>query len=186
MLNTLLFLPLKIKVFFVSRISRIVEKTYCASLVISCLLYMNLYTIQLFNYSTIYHFTNKFFTVAVMFLYSKITRIVAKVTSFELRTWRTLFISFRHSWKHPFWLVLLAWSNYVEKYRTKETGVLIWIAYNWGIMQHFGPKKSYKKNWQNLQIFWTISSLYGYFFVPICLDIPITYIAYKMNQLILV
>ena len=40
------------------------------------------------------------------------------------------------------------------------------VVYNMGVLTHFGPKESDKKNWQNLQRFWTISNDHVQFSVP--------------------
>ena len=36
-----------------------------------------------------------------------------------------------------------------------------WVVYDLGGSKHFGHKKSYKKNWQHSQRFWTISNLHA-------------------------
>ena len=79
---------------------------YCAGLVITCLLYISLnYSINTIPY---HQSTNNFFAVAAIFAH-------AKITLFQLRTWRTLFTSFKHACKHLFWPASLGWCNYIKK-----------------------------------------------------------------------
>ena len=65
-----------------------------ASVVCPCLLCMN-------------NSTNNFFAVAVM--------LCKNNSFFQLRTWRTLFTSFTHARKNPFWHPLSGWCNFMGK-----------------------------------------------------------------------
>ena len=68
---------------------------YCAVLVVPCFLYLHLnYSI---NTVTFHHSIYNFFAVTAMFLHMQNNSL------FKLRIWRTLFTSFTHMCKHPFW-----------------------------------------------------------------------------------
>ena len=93
---------------FIKKISRIVEKSIFVDHVIPCLLYMSLnYLIN--TLPSLCSTYNIFYLLLQQFFYH------SKRHFFQLRTGRTLFTSFKHAHKHPFWSALSGLWNYIEK-----------------------------------------------------------------------
>ena len=105
MLNTLLCLPLKIKVVSSRQFQESFKELYCEILVIPYLLYMHL------NYSMITQPSLHLY----IFCYCSHSSSCKINFLFEFWTWVTLFISLVLPCKCPFWPILLAWCNDMEK-----------------------------------------------------------------------